>query len=70
MLELCGLHSVYHKQTDEALGHETQPTYFHMFKPDRPFMLDYAYTNAEVKSLRLLEADLKMSDHVGLELEI
>ena len=37
---------------------------------DHPFMLDYAYTNAQVKSFRLLDADLKMSDHVGLELEI
>ena len=35
-----------------------------------PFMLDYVYTNAQVKSFRVMDADLKMSDHVGLELEI
>lgn len=70
MLEQCGLHSVYHKHTGEPLGQETQPTYYHMFKQDHPFMLDYAYTNAEVKSFRVIDADLKMSDHVGLELEI
>ena len=70
MLEQYGLHSVYHKQTGESLGQETQPTYYHMFKREHPFMLDYAYTNVEVKSFKLLDADLKMSDHVGLEIEI
>ena len=70
MLEQYGLHSVYNKQTGEALGQETQPTYYHMFKREHPFMLDYAYTNVEVKSFKLLDADLKMSDHVGLEIEI
>lgn len=70
LLEQCGLHSVYHMQTGELLGQETRPTYYHSFNLDHPFMLDYAYTNAEVKSFRVLDVDLKMSDHVGLELEI
>ena len=70
ILEYAGLHSVYHKQTGEKFGEETHPTYFHLFKPELPFMLDYAYTNIKVKSFSLLQPDLKMSDHVGLCLEI
>ena len=53
ILEYAGLHSVYHKQTGEKFGEETHPTYFHLFKPELPFMLDYAYTNIKVKSCNL-----------------
>lgn len=67
LLESAGLYSVYHKLTKEILGHESQATYYHLFKTHMPFMLDYAYSNIEVESFKLLEADLKMSDHVGLE---
>lgn len=70
ILENAGLHSVYHKQTGEKFGDETKPTYFHLFNPESTFMLDYAYCNVDEKSFKLLDADLKMSDHIGLELEI
>lgn len=70
LLEKHGLHSVYHKITGEKLGEETKKTYFHDFNPDHPFFLDYAFTNAEVKSFRLFDRDLNMSDHRGMELVI
>lgn len=65
-----GLRSIYHEQTGEAFGHESHPTYYHNFKEDQPFFLDYAYTNIPVKSYRLFPWDKDMSDHVGMEVEI
>lgn len=70
ILENAGMHSVYHKLTREKFGEETKPTYYHRFDIKQPFMLDYAYCNVEEKSFKLLDADLKMSDHVGLYLEV
>ncbi len=69
-LEACGLFSLYHKKTGETIGEESSPTYYHRFNINQPFMLDYAYTNKDVEYFHLLEADLKMSDHVGLKLDI
>jgi len=65
-----GLRSLYHQQTGEALGEETMATYYHRFNENSPFFLDYAYSNATVKSFRLLPWDKEMSDHVGMELYI
>ena len=70
ILEGYGLKSAYHEKTGEELGKETTPTYYHRFKEDSPFFLDYAYTNMEVKSFELLPWDSKMSDHVGQLIEI
>ena len=69
-LNANGLQSLYHKQTGEAFGEESNPTYYHNFNASRPFFLDYAYTDIPVKSFRLLPWDKDMSDHVGMELEI
>lgn len=70
LLNDLGLFSVYHAQSGEELGEETQPTFFHYYHKDKPFFLDYAYTNATVKSFSLLPWDEKMSDHVGQVLEV
>lgn len=70
ILNSFDLHSVYHIQTDEVFGNESTPTYFHRFKENQPFFLDYAYTDIPVKSFRLFPWDKDMSDHVGMELEI
>ena len=70
ILEGYGLRSAYHQLTGEAFGKESIPTYYHRFKEDAPFFLDYAYTNMNVKSVKLYPWDSKMSDHVGLEIII
>lgn len=67
LLESYGLSSLYHQQTGEQFGHETKATYFHRFHESDPYFLDYAYTNFDVASFRLIPWDKEMSDHVGLE---
>lgn len=42
----------------------------YFYNADKPFFLDYAYTNLSVKSFNLLPWDKEMSDHVGMELVI
>ncbi len=68
ILQSYGLKSLYHQQTGETLGNESKPTYYHRFKENAPFFLDYAYSNVTVKTFRLLPWDKEMSDHVGMEL--
>ena len=70
ILESSGLHSIYHQQTGEALGQESTPTYYHRYRENDPFFLDYAYTNVEPSSIRIFPWDKEMSDHVGMEVEI
>jgi hypothetical protein len=70
LLQSFGLKSVYHKLSGEAFGNETKQTYFHQFKEELPFFLDYTYTNFPVKSYTLLSWDAKFSDHVGQIIEI
>jgi hypothetical protein len=70
ILESYGLHSIYHQQTGEAFGKESTPTYYHQFNENNPFFLDYAYTNVEPSSIRLLPWDKDMSDHIGMVVEI
>ena len=67
LLESYGLSSLYHQKTGEQFGHETKATYFHRFQESDPYFLDYAYTNFDVASFRLLPWNKEMSDHVGLE---
>lgn len=40
-LETLGLYSAYHQTTGEALGKESAATYYHLFKPNMPFFIDY-----------------------------
>ncbi len=68
ILQNYGLKSIYHQQTGETLGKESKATYYHRFKEESPFFLDYAYSNVIVNSFRLLPWDKEMSDHVGMEL--
>ena len=70
ILESLGLHSLYHQITGEALGEESAHTYYHQFNEDKPFFIDYAYTNFDVSSYRLLPWDKEMSDHVGMEVVV
>ena len=70
ILSSNGFVSVYHQQTGEALGKESTATYYHQFKENLPFFLDYTFTNIPVKEYRLLEWDVAVSDHVAQCFEI
>lgn len=67
MLESYGLHSLYHLQTGEPFGKETEATYYHRFHEYEPYFWDYAYTNFQVASFRMFPWNKEMSDHIGLE---
>jgi len=44
-LEQLGLHSLYHRQTGEVQGHESQPTYFQNRNKGKPFHIDYIFAH-------------------------
>lgn len=71
-LNSLGLSSVYHAKTGESFGAESQATYFHQFKKESPFFLDYTYSNFPIplEAYRLLDWEKKFSDHVGQVIEI
>ena len=67
------MNSVYHEKTDKAFGDETEQTYFHQFKEENPFFLDYTYythKNLQIKKYELLPWDKELSDHRGQVSEI
>lgn len=70
MLESLGFKSVYHSIKKEDFGKETAATYYHQFKAEQPFFLDYTYSNFPVKNYELLPWNKNMSDHVGQIIEI
>ena len=66
-----GFHSVYHKLANEEPGFETRNTFFMQFKKDKPYFLDYTYSNLPVKNYYLIENPKeKFSDHIGQVIEI
>lgn len=65
-----GFVSVYHKQTGEAIGKESTATYYHQFKANLPFFLDYTFANIPVKDYRLMKWDAEVSDHLAQYFEI
>lgn len=70
LLKSCGLSSVYHTITAQAMGAESQFTYYHQRHSDNPFFLDYTYSKLPVKKYSLEPWDSKMSDHVCQVIEI
>lgn len=64
-LQGLGYVSAYHQKSGEILGNESAATYFHLFKENSPFFIDYAFTNIPIKEYRLLPWDRELSDHVG-----
>lgn len=58
-----GLYSLYHERTGEELGKETKATYFHQFKEDKPFFIDYAFTNIKPFAFELGRWNKGISDH-------
>ena len=68
--ELCidfmksnGLYSLYHERTEEEFGKESKATYYHQFKEDMPFFIDFAFTNIQVFAYELGKWDKNISDH-------
>jgi hypothetical protein len=45
-LNELGIFSTYHVSKSEEFGKETSPTYFHQRNPNKPFHIDYIYSNA------------------------
>lgn len=73
LLQNCGLKSIYHKKFEQAFGEETEKTYFHQFKSENPFFLDYTYYSHEklkITNYELLDWDAKFSDHRGQIIEL
>lgn len=72
-----GLISAYHSTTGETLGNESQATLNFLYKGTSFFHIDYAYTNAKVKTFHMAKwadndwkgAPIK-SDHTPLMIEI
>lgn len=65
-----GIVSAYHDKTGEALGKESVATYYHQFKENLPFFLDYTFSNIPIKSYELGDWDRAFSDHVPQFIEI
>jgi len=62
--------SVYHDRAGVSPGNESKATYFHQFKEDKPFFLDYTFSNIPLKSYKLGDWDKGISDHVPQFIEI
>ena len=62
--------SIYHEMTGEALGCESCATYYHQFKKNQPFFIDYTFSSIPVKSFKIGEWDSDISDHVPQFIEI
>lgn len=58
-----GLHSEYHRRTQEDFGEESSCTYHHQFKDEMPFFLDYTFTNISLFAYTLDNWNRDMSDH-------
>ena len=69
-LSEMGIVSAYHDQTGEELGKESSATYYHQFKENLPFFIDYTFFNLPLKSYKLGEWDKSISDHVPQFIEI
>lgn len=69
-LEDMGFVSIYHQKTHETLGRETMATYYHQFKENYPFFLDYTFANIPVHSYKLCRWNKDESDHVAQEIII
>ena len=68
-LRELGFVSVYHQETKEFLGAESAVTYYHHFKSNSKFFLDYTFTNIPYCWYQLEPWDLELSDHVAQYME-
>jgi endonuclease/exonuclease/phosphatase family metal-dependent hydrolase len=71
-LNKLGLFSAYHVSKSEDFGEESYPTYFHQRNLDKPFHIDYIYSN--LKPIKSVEVGSfsdwsTFSDHVPVTAE-
>ncbi|MCD8290777.1 MAG: endonuclease/exonuclease/phosphatase family protein [Prevotella sp.] len=69
-LDIHGIYSLYHQNTGEQFGYETKATYYHQFKENQPFFIDYAFTNIQPCKYKLGEWDKDFSDHCPQMIEL
>lgn len=69
-LKQYGMTSIYHYLSGEEMGKESLATYYHQFKKEQPFFLDYTFSNIPVKNYSLLDWNKRLSDHVAQCIEI
>lgn len=67
----AGLGSIYHAQSGEPQGKETQPTFFMYRKAEKPFHIDYVFASKDILSsarMRIGEPSrwLGLSDHMPI----
>lgn len=71
-LERRGFASAYHSFFKESFGSERSPTHYHLKSPDRPYHIDYIYTNRpqEIGSVEIGSREdwISHSDHVPVVL--
>ena len=75
-LEAKNIYSSYHKFKNEEQGQETQGTYFHYHKENRPFHIDFCFLSKNLinrmKSVKLGNYSdwINISDHVPMIVEL
>lgn len=64
--------SAHHTMLKEEYGNESSPSYYHMYRENSKFFIDYAFTNAEIIDYKLFSWNEtnRMSDHVPVVLEV
>ena len=62
-MKSIGLYSLYHERTGEDFGKESKATYYHQFKANMPFFIDFAFTNIQTFAYELGKWDKDISDH-------
>jgi len=71
-LNSLGLYSAYHQMYAEEFGMETQATYFHQRNSNKPYHIDYIYSNLKpIKSVEVgcFSEWYNLSDHVPVTVE-
>ncbi len=66
------LQSAHHATLKEEYGKESSPSYYHQYRENSKFFIDYAFTNAEIVDYKLFRWDEtnRMSDHVPIYVDI
>lgn len=70
LLKAHGLFSLYHERTGEEFGKESRATYYHQFKENMPFFIDYAFTNIPTFAFETGQWHRSESDHCPLMIVI
>lgn len=74
-LSAIGLASLYHMNTGEEQGSESQPTFYHQRKKEKAYHIDYAFASSNLASashvtVGSFEDWIEVSDHVPLSVKI